>query len=414
MVERSYLLKVGAALALAGAFAFAVFTQDNTRFGKALSEYTVDDIKVLQDSYFMRTGEYLEIREGAQLPPTKSGTISSLLGSDVPSNLTVTPYKTPAGTLGYQVMFKTATSVQSVNVGDARERWRTYEYPIEQATSTKDVFGGFFDFLKPVEQLFGANIASTDLNGSSQYWSIDDASQTGLDLTPPLTMCAWISLDAVGGSFNYVIFGKGSATGATRQYRFGIRDNAGSKQMVLQSSSAGSSFDGDTAITSGSAWAASTPYLVCVAVNGTDVKYYLNDAQHGTTQTSAISSYFNSTSPFSIGAENVGVSPAQYFNGQIDDAMIWARELSLAEIQAIYNTPCTFSEGASLVSRWPFDTDATDATASNNDLTAAGSATVGAAPVYTCPEVGGEVIKAGPPGTTIPGSLFINGSAIFN
>jgi len=409
MVERPYLLKVGAALALAGALVFGALSQDNTRFGKLLSEYTVDDIKVLQDSYFLRTGEYLEIREGAQLPPTKTGTISSLLGSDVPSNLTVTPYKTPAGTLGYQVMFKTATSVQSVNVGDVRERWRTYEYPIEQATSTKDVFGGFFDFLKPVEQLFGANIASTDLNGSSQYWSIDDASQTGLDVTPPITFCAWISLDAVGGGFNYVIIGKGSATGSTRQYRFGIRDNAGQKQMVMQSSSAGTSFDGDTAVSDGSAWVASTPYLVCVTHSGTDVKYYINDAQHSTTQTSAISSFHNGTSPFSIGAENVGVTPAQYFNGQVDDVMIWTRALSLAEIQAIYNTPCTFSEGASLVSRWPFETDATDATASNNDLTAAGSATVGAAPVYTCPEVGAPQIKEGPSGVIINGSVFMNG-----
>lgn len=238
-----------------------------------------------------------------------------------------------------------------------------------------------------------ANTGSTDLeSGSSQYWSIADASQTGLDFTPPCSIFCWVKLETAGGGFNYVLVGKGSATGSTRQYRFGIRDNAGSKQMVMQSSSAGTSFDGDTAITTGSAWNAGQWYHVGVTVNGTSVKYWLDGAQHGTTQTSAISSYFNSTSPFSIGCENAGVTPAQFMDGLIDDVRIWARELSSSEITDLYNNPCTFSNGSNLVGWWQFDdgsgTSAADDSGNSNTLSASGSPAWSTDTAYVC---GGSV-----------------------
>ena len=57
--------------------------------------------------------------------------------------------------------------------------------------------------LIPNNVLASANTHSTDLeSGSSQYWSITDASQTGLDITGDFSIEGWVKLESLNISFN--------------------------------------------------------------------------------------------------------------------------------------------------------------------------------------------------------------------
>jgi hypothetical protein len=65
--------------------------------------------------------------------------------------------------------------------------------------------------------------------------------------------------------------------------------------------------------------------------------------------------------------------------------------------------------------QWLFDGDNLDYTSNNNDLTASGGATFSNDVPYTssiCPVI--SIPSPNPPGVIIDGSVFINGSAVFN
>ena len=157
-----------------------------------------------------------------------------------------------------------------------------------------------------------------------------------------------------------------------------------------------------------------TWYHTCVVFDGanTDTLYYRDGAQIGATQNNGIASLHNGSSPFSIGAENVGVTPTEFFNGQLDDVRVWTRVLSAAEILALYNDPCTDSlSGANLSAQWLFDDDFLDYTSNNNDLTETGGVAYSTELPYTsgdCPVV--SVPQKNAAGTTIEGSASFNGS----
>lgn len=367
-----------------------VFAPDVRLGAKPSTVSSFDTLKTLQETYKAQKGDYLQIIDG-EVPPTISGTTKTLLWVDIDPSISITPYVTPDGSKGYQLIEKTSTQVRSENVGSTREAWRTYIEDISVSTSTTglNAYTDFFSFAYPLAEAITTNTHSASTTrASSQYFSITDGLQTGLDGGASMTFCTWFRLATYNSAGdNHTLAGKGSATGGTRQFRWSVRGSAGSTVWVFQASSLGSSFDGDTTVTDTIVLSPMTWYHACVVFDGanTDTLYYRNGAQISTTQNNTISSIFNSTRPFSIGAENVGVTPAEFLNGQVDDFRVWTRVLSATEIADQYNSPCDDTKiGANNSAQWLFDNDALDVTANNNDLTAANGATYTTASAYSC------------------------------
>ena len=69
---------------------------------------------------------------------------------------------------------------------------------------------------------------------SSQYASIADGSQTGLDITGDISIEAWIWLKSQPASNEqYVIASKYNSTGNQRSYSFSYNDSEGTKELRL-------------------------------------------------------------------------------------------------------------------------------------------------------------------------------------
>ncbi len=214
----------------------------------------------------------------------------------------------------------------------------------------------------------GSNTHSLDLEGSSsQYASISDASQTGLDLSNNLTASAWVKFESLntGGNANPFVI-KRVATGNQRSYSFYANPSSSFLDLDTQ-------YDGFNASCSVSvSWTPSTAtwYHVAVTKSGTSVKFYVDGSQQGSTQTCTSSTIYNGTAPVEIGGWAAG---PVYHDGLIDDVRVWARELSSTEISDLYTSPGTFSNGSDLKGSWQFNNAYTDGSGNSNTLTAQNS-----------------------------------------
>ena len=198
--------------------------------GPIITDTVVDitAVKAAQDLYFSQTGKYLPVLEGGVLPIEEKGDVQSKLGISLPSNVRIETYKTPLGQSGYQICTETSTSTSCVNVGgSAREAWRTYVQPRpDRATSTLNLapLGSLFSFAYPLAYAITTNTHSASTTrASSQYLSIADASQVGLDGGASMTFCTRFRLGTYNAAAdNHTLMGKGLSGDASRQFRWSI------------------------------------------------------------------------------------------------------------------------------------------------------------------------------------------------
>lgn len=165
--------------------------------------------------------------------------------------------------------------------------------------------------------------------GSSQYVYVADTAT--LEPGSAFSIVAWVKIESTSAGAAYVIASKGTSTGNQRSFVFKV-SNANS--LVLQLSSAGSSFNGDVSVS----WTEVTGTWVQLAVtfSSGSVKFYVNGAQQGSTQTSAISSVYNGTGRFGFGADNLSGTPSDFFDGMIDEAGFWQAAKTDADILRAY------------------------------------------------------------------------------
>ena len=164
-------------------------------YGQVLISET-DRIHQLETDYFNKNGKYLQILEGNKLPSYEPGTISEKLGENIDQSYKVDVYKTPKGEHGYTVFFEDSNNYYAVSEGPEKaSRDFIIPKPIEIATTTSSLFSSFFSSLFPKAYAI-TNAYTTSLAlASSQYWSITDAAQTGLDITTDLSISAWVFID---------------------------------------------------------------------------------------------------------------------------------------------------------------------------------------------------------------------------
>lgn len=164
---------------------------------------------------------------------------------------------------------------------------------------------------------------------SSQYFSIADAAQTGLDFSDAVSFAGWVNFESV--SIDQQIITKRVGTGNQRSYNFYF-DNALDLLTFLWFTD-GSTVGGNEAVS----WSPSTAtwYHIAVTKSGTSVNFYVNGTQQGTTQSGDNATIYNGTAPFELGAFQ---TDAQYFDGKMDEWGVWSRELTSGEISQLYNS----------------------------------------------------------------------------
>lgn len=231
------------------------------------------------------------------------------------------------------------------------------------------------------------NTHSLDLErDSTQYASIADASQTGLDLSGDFTIEVWVKLESVGVTQN--IASKGD-NGTDRGYLFRI--NAGGQlAAIVSGDGTGATRDiGET--NSAVIIAGDVGNWVHLALtwdaSAETFAFYRNGSEQASTMSAQNSggSLFNNAQPFQVGAQ----SGADTLDGLIDEVRVWSDIRTPQELKNNIFTTLVGNE-ANLVGYWEFNNNYTDKTSNNNDLTASGS------PVFTddVPPKRGVVVDA--------------------
>lgn len=178
------------------------------------------------------------------------------------------------------------------------------------------------------------DIISADFESTnSEFLSITDAAQSGLELTGDLSFSLWVKFESI--STNQPLIYKFETTGDQRSYALNWNQSAGT--LVWSVSSDGTA--GNTSSQSVS-WSPSIDtwyHLVVVFdANAGDVWFYVDGSLQGTKQTGGKTTTFDGTGSFLIGKD--GDSGSAYFDGLIDEVGAWSKELSTDEISDLYNS----------------------------------------------------------------------------
>ena len=232
-----------------------------------------------------------------------------------------------------------------------------------------------------------ANTHSTDLElSSSQFWSIADASQTGLDFTDAMSIMGWIKIEsALASGDNRGIVGKFLTAGDQRSYIFAYINEGGTTRFLFQASTDGT----DAALYFGVrdvSLSTGTWYHVAMTKSGTTLRFYVDSTQQGADITLGQSTIKNGTAAFHVGARQ---TTDYFWDGLMDDVMVFNAQLTGTNVSDYFGDPCNWTPPASLQGRWLFDNDATDSSGNGNTLTGNGSPTFVTDIAYTCGGGGG-------------------------
>lgn len=172
----------------------------------------------------------------------------------------------------------------------------------------------------------------TDLERSStQYFTITDAAQSGLDITGDFTFNLWYKPETQPDNGDGAWFISKFAGGA-QAYRFAYEVNvAGTVRTLTLETTGGLGYIRSTAViselTNGTWW------MITVASIGGLIEFYVNGASVGTAIGN--STIDNSSADFFLGCQN---DTNGRIDGMLDIIALFARGVSGAEASTLYNT----------------------------------------------------------------------------
>jgi len=220
-----------------------------------------------------------------------------------------------------------------------------------------------------------ANSHSLDLEASSsQYASITDASQTGLDLNSDFTFEVWFKLESLPSTAGnpYKIIDKDDGT--NRSYSLQIHHSYPVANSLLlnyfDSSGSNKSNIVEGIVDSGDV--GSWVHIACsVDLSASTCVVYKNSVSQSVDVSGTNNGTIkNTNTDFVIGARYGGI--AHYFDGLIDEVRVWDDIRTSTEITDNKDKELIGTE-ANLQGYWKFNNDYTDETSNGNDLTASGS-----------------------------------------
>lgn len=216
-----------------------------------------------------------------------------------------------------------------------------------------------------------ANTHSLDLeSGSSQYASITDGSQTGLDLSTDFTIEGWFNFESKPTSGNIMYMVAKWNTSSQRAYALQLWNDTGTMKLLLSTSD-----DGSVAANITSNWdpTLSTWYHVAVAydLSAGQAFMYVDTSSIGT-PTGGDTVLHNSTGDFTLGSVAGGGS---YYDGLMDEVRVWSDIRTAGEISANWKTESP--AGNNLQGHWKLNNNYNDSSGNSNTLTGQ------AAPVFS-------------------------------
>ena len=221
-----------------------------------------------------------------------------------------------------------------------------------------------------------ANTKSTDLeSGSSQYWSITDGDQTGLDITGDITIECWIKLESIGADVKVIASKWSGNTDTNISYDIEYHESLDKITFNFSPNGTGASQENlysDVVNFTTGVW-----YHIAVTFDAsTSTAIFYIDGSSVNSDTGSATSIYNGTAPFVVGARlNNGSSVIKFFDGLIDEVRVWNDIRTTSEISDNYQTELAGTE-TGLAGYWKFNDDGTDSqTAGNNDLTNNNTAT---------------------------------------
>lgn len=168
---------------------------------------------------------------------------------------------------------------------------------------------------------------------SSEFLSITDAAQAGLDITGNLSICFWYKPESITGGTEQQLVTKYLTTGNLRAYRVTVATSGTAVRMTLSSNGTATvSAIGATALSAG------TWYHIAAVYNGTDIRVYINgalDSNGANNPLTYSSGIFNSSAAFQIGVQD---GSTFYTDGLIDEVGVFNRALSASEVSSIFLT----------------------------------------------------------------------------
>jgi hypothetical protein len=175
----------------------------------------------------------------------------------------------------------------------------------------------------PTKTSSGKYLGAFTFDGVNDY--IDIADHDSLELNSSWTISSWVKRSLVSNSYERLFY-KFSTVGNQRSYGVYI-DNNNRLSAIVSSDGTNNDFGFGPTI-SDTGW-----HFIAVTFDEGDVTFYVDSLS--STDTFSQTSAFNSTTQFRIGS-TVELSPSQWFNGSLDNLMVWNRSLSQAEINQSY------------------------------------------------------------------------------
>lgn len=228
---------------------------------------------------------------------------------------------------------------------------------------------------------------STDLeSGSSQYWSITNASQTGLDLSGDHTIEFWIKPETLGGDQWLVSKGNFDVAQGYNIHLTNLGKIAG-RYSDDGSNSVGHKVDvvTDNQVAFNGVW---VHIAVVFDISADSAVIYVNGVSVDVTNTGTMgATIYDNAINFVIGRRE-RTTPQSYFDGLIDDVRVWNDIRTQSEINDNKDNCSLSVSEAGLVSWWLFNDDGTDENANANNLTNNNSATFSTDVPYSCAVAG--------------------------
>lgn len=205
------------------------------------------------------------------------------------------------------------------------------------------------------------NTQSVDFEAaSSQYLSIADSDQTGLDGSLNMTVEAWVKFESLPGfDQNFAFVTKSISVGDDRSYTFYYSGTDKKLRWVNQSDGFNGTDVGVEWIPSLGVW-----YHIGAVKEESNITFFVDEDPLGLVQfgTGEIN---DSTAPLRIGAHGNGEA---YFDGLVDDVRVWNVARTQEEIVANMNRELVGNEPG-LVGYWKMNGSFEDSTANGNHLT---------------------------------------------
>lgn len=177
------------------------------------------------------------------------------------------------------------------------------------------------------------NGADFESGGADECLEILDAAQSGLDLANDIGISLWVKFESLPGS-NAIMSMLNKTSGATVQYQLAMYNVAGAMRLYFF-------MENDSASAEFVSWTPSTGvwYHIVLSRNraGGLVKFFVDGAQLGATQTAVTTVLTNRTVPFRLGGgEGTGGQGGQ-MDGILDEVALYSRILHYGDVLDLFN-----------------------------------------------------------------------------